>query len=266
TVPGLGTSFGRGGATTFQQDLQNSDCIVIMGSNMAENHPVGFQWVMEARERGAKIIHVDPRFTRTSAMATKHVGIRAGSDIAFLGGIANYILEHDSYFKEYVERYTNAPVIVDEEFADTEDLDGLFSGWDPEEGEYDVQTWMYEGMELHGAAGQREEGFDATKGEASGHGGHGGGLHHGEPPAEDETMQHPRCVLQLLKKHYQRYTPEFVADTCGCSVEDFVEVCETLIANSGRERSSAFCYAVGWTQQTVGLQIISTGVDVRKVC
>jgi formate dehydrogenase major subunit len=140
-VPGLGTSFGRGGATTFQQDLQNSDCIVIMGSNMAENHPVGFQWVMEARERGAQVIHVDPRFTRTSAMATQHVGIRAGSDIAFLGGIANYILQNELYFKEYVEKYTNAPVIIREEFTDTEDLDGLFSGWDPEQGEYDVEKW-----------------------------------------------------------------------------------------------------------------------------
>jgi formate dehydrogenase major subunit len=229
---------------------------VIMGSNMAENHPVGFQWVMEARERGAQVIHVDPRFTRTSAMATKHVGIRAGSDIAFLGGVANYILQNDLYFKEYVEKYTNAPVIIREEFVDTEDLDGLFSGWDPEEGQYDVQSWMYEGMELHGSAGQREEGFEATSGEQSGHGGHGGGLHHGEPPAEDETMQHPRCVLQLLKKHYARYTPEFVADTCGCSVDDFVEVCEALIANSGRERTSAFCYAVGWTQHTVGVQMI----------
>jgi formate dehydrogenase major subunit len=264
-VPGLGTSFGRGGATTFQQDLQNSDCIVIMGSNMAENHPVGFQWVMEARERGAKVLHVDPRFTRTSAMATKHVGIRAGSDIAFLGGIANYILQNDLYFREYVEKYTNAPVIIRPEFADTEDLDGLFSGWDPEEGEYDVEQWMYEGMELHGAAGQREHGFKPTKGEASGHGGHGGGLHHGEPPAEDETMQHPRCVLQLLKKHYERYTPEFVAETCGCAVEDFVEVCETLVANSGRERTSAFCYAVGWTQHTVGVQTIRAAAVVQQL-
>jgi formate dehydrogenase major subunit len=264
-VPSLGTSFGRGGATTFQQDLQNADCIVIMGSNMAENHPVGFQWVMEARERGAKVIHVDPRFTRTSAMATKHVGIRAGSDIAFLGGIANYILQNERWFKEYVEHYTNAPVIINEEFSDTEDLDGLFSGWDPEEGEYSVESWMYEGMEVHGSAGQREQGFKPTKGEASGHGGHGGGLHHGEPPSEDETMQHPRCVLQLLKKHYQRYTPEFVADTCGCSVEDFVEVCETLIANSGRERTSAFCYAVGWTQHTVGVQMIRAAAVVQQL-
>src|SRR5438552_1992574 len=100
-----------------------------MGSNMAENHPVGFQWVVEARERGAKVIHVDPRFTRTSAMATQWVGIRAGSDIAFLGGIVNYILEHDRWFKEYVVDYTNAPVIVREDFQDTEELDGLFSGW-----------------------------------------------------------------------------------------------------------------------------------------
>jgi formate dehydrogenase major subunit len=264
-VPGLGTSFGRGGATTFQQDLQNSDCIVIMGSNMAENHPVGFQWVMEARERGAKVIHVDPRFTRTSAMATKHVGIRAGSDIAFLGGIANYILEHDLWFREYVQHYTNAPVIIDEEFAGTEDLDGLFSGWDPDEGEYDIKSWMYDGMEVHGSGGDPEQGFRATKGEQSGHGGHGGGLRHGEPPSEDREMRHPRCVLQLLKKHYRRYTPELVAETCGCSVEDFLEVCETLVANSGRERTSAFCYAVGWTQHTVGVQMIRTAAIVQQL-
>jgi formate dehydrogenase major subunit len=264
-VPSLGTSFGRGGATDFQQDLQNSDCIVIMGSNMAENHPVGFQWVLEARERGAKVFHVDPRFTRTSAMANKHVGIRAGTDIAFLGGVTNYILQNDLHFKEYVEHYTNAPVIIDERFADTEELDGLFSGWDPEEGEYDVKTWMYEGMEVHGAAGQREEGFDPTKGEQSGHGGGGAGLHHGEPPAEDETLQHPNCVFQILKRHYQRYTPQFVAETCGCSEEDFLEVCEALVESSGRERTSAFVYAVGWTQHTVGVQMIRAAAIVQQL-
>ena len=156
-MPSLGTSFGRGGATDFQQDLQNSDCIVIMGSNMAENHPVGFQWVMEARERGAKVIHIDPRFTRTSRDGdASGSGIRAGSDIAFLGGIVNYILQNDLYFEEYVKHYTNAPVIIDEKFADTEDLDGLFSGWDPETSKYDTSTWAYEGMETHGAAGERE--------------------------------------------------------------------------------------------------------------
>jgi formate dehydrogenase major subunit len=236
-----------------------------MGSNMAENHPVGFQWVMEARERGAHVIHVDPRFTRTSAMATKWVGIRAGSDIAFLGGIVNYILEHDLHFEEYVKHYTNAPVIIDEEFMDTEDLDGLFSGWDPEEGQYDVSSWQYAGMEVHGAAGQREEGFQATRGEQSGHGGHGGGLKHGEPPEEDDTLQHPRCVFQLLKKHYRRYTPEFVAETCGCSVEDFLHVAKALTDNSGPEKTAAFCYAVGWTQHTVGVQYIRTAAIIQQL-
>jgi formate dehydrogenase major subunit len=264
-VPSLGTSFGRGGATTFQQDLQNADCIVIMGSNMAENHPVGFQWVMEARERGAEVIHIDPRFTRTSAMSTKWIGIRAGTDIAFLGGVANYILQNDLHFEEYVKHYTNAPVIIREEFADTEELDGLFSGWDPEQGEYDVRRWMYEGMEVHGSAGQREQGFKATKGEQSGHGGHGGGLRHGEPPSEDPELKHPRCVFQILKRHYRRYTPEFVAETCGCSADEFVAVCEALVRNSGRERTSAFCYAVGWTQHTVGVQYIRTAAIIQQL-
>jgi formate dehydrogenase major subunit len=108
----LGTSFGRGGATTFQQDLQNADCIVIQGSNMAECHPVGFRWVMKAKERGATIIHVDPRFTRTSAVADVHVPIRAGSDIAFLGGIIHYIVENDRIFRDYVVNYTNASAIL----------------------------------------------------------------------------------------------------------------------------------------------------------
>jgi formate dehydrogenase major subunit len=239
--------------------------ITIMGSNMAENHPVGFQWVMEARERGARIFHIDPRFTRTSAMATDWIGLRAGSDIAFLGGVVNYILEHERYFESYVKHYTNAPVIIDEGFADTEDLDGLFSGWDPEEGQYDVSSWQYAGMEVHGAAGQREEGFQPTKGEASGHGGHGGGLHHGEPPEEDETLQHPRCVFQLLKRHFSRYTPELVAETCGCSVEQFVDYCEAVCENSGPERTGAFCYAVGWTQHTVGVQYIRTAAIIQQL-
>jgi formate dehydrogenase major subunit len=264
-VPSLGTSFGRGGATDYQQDLMNSDCIVIMGSNMAENHPVGFQWALEARERGAHVIHVDPRFTRTSAMATKHVGIRAGSDIAFLGGIVNYILEHGRWFDEYVKRYTNAPVIVDERFSDTEDNDGLFSGWDPERGQYDVTTWQYEGTAVHGAAGEREQGFNEPepKGEQSGHGGGGPGMSHGNPPATDPTLQHPRCVFQILKRHYARYTPELVADACGCSVEEFLHVAEALCDNSGRERTGAFVYAVGWTQHTTGVQYIRTAAIIQ---
>ena len=115
---------------------------------MAECHPVGFQWVMEAKERGAKVIHVDPRFTRTSALADLHVPLRAGSDIAFLGGIVNHILTNEREFRPYVEAYTNASVIITDEFRDTEDLGGLFSGWDPDSGSYDIETWQYEGMEV----------------------------------------------------------------------------------------------------------------------
>ncbi len=228
-----------------------------MGSNAAENHPVGFQWVMEARERGAEVIHVDPRFTRTSAMATKFVGIRAGSDIAFLGGIVNYILEHERWFDEYVKAYTNARVIIDERFVDAEDGDGLFSGWDPEKRKYSNETWQYAGMDATAAAGK------PPKGEQAGHGGAGGGLIHGEPPEEDETLQHPRCVFQILKRHFARYTPELVADACGCSVEDFLYVAEKLCENSGRERTGAFAYAVGWTQHTVGVQIIRTAAIIQ---
>jgi formate dehydrogenase major subunit len=254
-VPGLGTSFGRGGATDYQQDLMNSDCIVIMGSNMAENHPVGFQWVMEARERGAKVFHVDPRFTRTSAMATKHVGIRAGSDIAFLGGIVNYIVENERWFDEYVKNYTNAVVIVDPEFQDTEDLDGLFSGWNPETKQYDATSWRYDGTTIK--AGK------PPKGEQAGHGGGSSMLHGGEPPKEDWTLQDPRCVFQIVKRHFSRYTSEFVADACGCSVAEFIQVAEALCENSGRERTGAFAYAVGWTQHTVGVQIIRTAAIIQ---
>ena len=228
---------------------------------MAENHPVGFQWVMEARLKGAKVIHVDPRFTRTSAMSDRHVPIRPGTDVAFLGGVINYILENDREFRDYVVHYTNAPAIINEDFADTEDLDGLFAGYDPESGSYDTNMWQYEGAELKSAAGRREQG--GTMGEQSGHGAHGVNLEHGEPPEMDETLEHPRCVFQILKKHYSRYTPEMVERICGCKKEQFLEVAEALCANSGRERTSAFAYAVGWTQHSKGVQNIRAAAIVQ---
>ena len=199
-MPGLGTSFGRGGATTFQQDLQNSDCIVIQGSNMAECHPVGFQWVMEAKQRGATIIHVDPRFTRTSAMADIHVPIRPGSDIAFLGGIINYIIENRQYFEDYVVHYTNAPCIISKDFKDTDELDGLFSGWNPEKRRYDSASWQYDGVEVSAAAGEREMFAGDTESKQRG----------GDVMSEkvDNTLQDPQCVFQILRGHFARYTPE----------------------------------------------------------
>jgi formate dehydrogenase major subunit len=232
---------------------------VIQGSNMAEAHPVGFQWVMEAKARGAKVIHVDPRFTRTSALANLHVPIRAGTDIAFLGGIVNYILEHGGEFRDYVVNYTNAPVIIDERFADTEDLDGLFSGYDPESNEYDPTTWTYQDMAVASGAGTRE----GKMGIAEHHGMLGGRLEHGNPPHTDPSLEHPRCVFQILKRHFRRYTPEMVAKVCGVPPARLVEVAEALIANSGRERTAAFVYSVGWTQHTVGVQYIRTASIIQ---
>ena len=231
-----------------------------MGSNMAENHPVGFQWVMEAHLKGAKVIHVDPRFTRTSAMANLHVPIRAGTDIAFLGGIINYILENDRYFRDYVVHYTNATVLVNGDFADTEDLDGLFSGYDPESSSYDVSTWQYKGASVSGAAGRREMG--GITGEQA-HYAQSSQLEEGEPPEMDETLEHPRCVFQLLKRHYRRYTPDMVERVCGCKKEQFLEVAEALCENSGREKTSAFAYSVGWTQHTNGVQNIRAAAIVQ---
>jgi formate dehydrogenase major subunit len=232
-----------------------------MGSNMAECHPVGFQWVVEAKERGAKVIHVDPRFTRTSAIADLHVPLRAGTDIAFLGGVVNYILENGEWFDEYVKAYTNGPVKIKEEFQDTEDLAGFFSGFVPEDGYYDITSWSYAGTEEEAAAGKREQIADVSGEQA--HGAHGIELEGGDPPEMDPEMQDPRCVFQLLRKHFRRYTPEAVERICGVPREQFLEVARALCENSGRERTSAFVYSVGWTQHTVGVQYIRAAAVIQ---
>jgi formate dehydrogenase major subunit len=268
----LGTSFGRGGATDYQQDLQNSDCIVIEGSNMAECHPVGFQWVMEAKARGAKLIHVDPRFTRTSALADIHVPLRAGTDIAFLGGIVNYVLQNEKYFREYVVAYTNAATIINPDFKDTEDLDGVFAGLDRDERCYDFHAWMYEGLEVQAASGERDQEYEDKAGSSSvrqagrgeAHGSGGAGIPEGKPE-RDETLTHPRCVFQILRRHYRRYTPEMVEQICGVPQDTFLQVCELLTENSGRDRTSAFVYSVGWTQHTVGVQYIRTAAILQSL-
>jgi len=204
-----------------------------MGSNMAEAHPVAFPNVVEAKERGAKIIHIDPHFSRTSALANVYIPIRAGSDIVFLGAIIRYLLENNAYFHDYVLHYTNAATLIREDYRDTEDLDGLFSGYDPQTERYaDQSSWDY----------QRDE--------------------HGRP-LTDPTLQHPRCVFQIMRRHFARYTPEMVEQVCGVSREQWMQVVQTLIENSGRERTSALCYAVGWTQQSKGVQIIRAGTILQ---
>ena len=222
---------------------------------MAEAHPVGFQWVMEAKKRGATVIHVDPRFTRTSAVADLHVPIRAGTDIALLGGLIHHVLETGAYFEEYVRAYTNAPMILREDFADTEDLDGLFSGYDPETGRYDVRSWQYADADVEAAAGQRDEQDTVPEHERGQMAGSGGAPFSGTP-TRDDTLQHPRCVFQQLRRHYARYTPAMVHEVCGIPEETFAALAEALTTNSNRERTSAFCYAVGWTHHTVGVQYI----------
>jgi formate dehydrogenase major subunit len=229
-----------------------------MGSNMAENHPVGFQWVMEARLKGATVMHVDPRYTRTSAMSTFHLPIRAGTDLAFLGGVIHQILENEADFREYVVNYTNAPVILNEEFQDTEELNGYFSGWNPEQKSYSPETWQYQGMQEPGASGKRQQGHG--RGERAGGG--GGATQHAKPPL-DPTLQHPNCVYQRLKRHYARYTPRFVAETCGCTEEQFLRVARTLIESSGRDRTSAMIYSVAWTQHSKGVQTIRAAAIVQ---
>lgn len=258
-MPGLGTSFGRGGATTAQSDLANADAILIMGSSMAENHPVGFQWVMEAREKGATIIHVDPRYTRTSAMADIWVPLRAGSDIIFLGALARFVLENNRDFRDYVVAYTNASTILREDFRDTEDLDGLFSGWDAEKKKYDPESWLYQG------APQKET--EKTPGHSPAGGGHGkdrGGEAQDAAKFEsDPTLQHPRCVFQVLKRHFSRYTPEMVERYCGVPQNIFLKVAEAFTSASGPDKTAAICYAVGWTQHSKGVQIIRTAAILQ---
>jgi formate dehydrogenase major subunit len=232
---------------------------MIMGSSMAENHPVGFQWVVEARERGAKIIHVDPRFTRTSAMSDIWLPLRAGSDIIFLGGLVNYVLTNNKEFREYVVRYTNAPTILRDDFKDTEDLDGLFSGWDAEKKKYDPETWLYR-------SAPRKD----TK-EAPGHSEMGGG--HGKDRGGeaqevtnfdwDFSLEDPQCVFQVLKRHFARYTPEMVERFCGIPKEAFLKAAETFTSASGPEKTAAICYAVGWTQHSNGVQIIRTAAILQ---
>ncbi|GEO93017.1 formate dehydrogenase subunit alpha [Kocuria flava] len=241
--------------------MANADCIVIQGSNMAECHPVGFQWVTEAKARGAKVIHVDPRFTRTSAVADAHVPIRAGSDIVLLGALINHVLTHDLWFEEYVRAYTNAATIVHEDFRDAEDLDGLFSGFDPESGQYDMRSWAYaerDGGHVEGPSQDPEHGAEAVD-EAAGHelGSGGAPMEHARI-ARDETLEHPRTVFQILKRHYARYTPEMVQEVCGIGPEDFAMLARTITENSGRERTTCFAYAVGWTQHSLGSQFIRT--------
>ena len=241
-----------------QWDLVNSDCIVVMGSNMAENHPIAFRFVMQAKARGAMLIHADPRFTRTSALADIYAPLRAGTDIAFLGGVIRYLLEKDLWFRDYALHYTNIAVIIDGRFRSASEAEGLFSGWNPEGRKYQYDSWQYAGGTVPSTLAEHYVNTSESYSEKTKR------LRRGEL-SEDLTLQHPNCVYQILRRHYEPYTPEMVERITGCPKETFLDVCNALTRNSGRERTSAFCYAVGWTHHTTGVQMIRAAAIVQAL-
>jgi len=251
--------------------VANADVITIMGSDMAECHPVAFRWVMKAKEQGAKVIHVDPRFTRTSAVADIYAPIRAGSDVVFLGGLINWVITNEKYFTDYVVNYTNAATIVTDQFRDTEDLDGLFSGFDGRKRAYDISSWQYDrtftpGNEAGRAADTQQSGelqqpasygFDAAM-QADTSQSFDPLVKTLVQPRErnDTTLQDPHCVFQIVKRHFARYTPEVVERATGCPRDVFLQVAQAMADNSGPDRTGAMAYAVAWTQHTTGVQMI----------
>ena len=219
----LAATFGRGAMTNGWTDVANADVVLIMGGNPAENHPVGFRFAMEARrQRKAKLVVVDPRFNRSAAVADLYVPLRAGTDIAFLGGLIHYALSRGLYHEDYVKEHTNASFLVDKEFSFA---DGHFSGWSEEAGGYDKSTWRYQ---------LDEKGFARI----------------------DPTLQNPRSVFQLLKEHYSRYTSEKVASICGCAPEEFEKAAGVVCSTGRAGRSGTILYALGWTQHSHSVQLI----------
>src|SRR5580765_4083952 len=274
--------------TNGYTDIKNTDMMLIMGGNPAENHPCGFKWAIEAkRVRNAKMIVIDPRFTRTAATADMFLQIRAGADIAFLGGLIHYAIENNRIAHDYLVNYTNAAFIVKEGFKLPED--GLYSGFDAEKQTYDKTTWNYEaGGNLTGkpasatSSSQAQPAGHASQASDS-HEGHGyqgasptgakGGSGGGAPPpmlppnvAYDLSLQHPRCVFQLLKQQYSRYTPEMVERITGIKADQFVKAADlfTSIRKDGdMKKAGTIIYAVGWTQHTFGTQIIRTAAMLQ---
>jgi formate dehydrogenase-N alpha subunit len=203
-------------------DIGNSDCILIIGSNAAENHPISFKWVTRAMEKGAKLINVDPRFTRTSSKADLYSQMRSGTDIAFIGGIINYCLENELYHNEYVVEYTNASFLIDPGFGFD---DGVFSGYDAAGRKYDKATWTYQ---LDGKGN----------------------------PKQDKTLKDPNCVFQLLKKHFNRYTVDKACAITGADKDNYLEIARTYCATGKPGKSGTIMYAMGTTQHTHGTQNI----------
>jgi formate dehydrogenase major subunit len=216
--------------TNHWVDIKNADIVLIMGGNAAEAHPCGFKWVTEAKAHNkARLIVVDPRFTRSASVADVYAPIRTGTDIVFLGGVINYLLANDKIQRDYVTNYTDFTFIVREDFAFQE---GLYSGYNADKHSYDKSTWEYE---------LGPDGFVKT----------------------DGSLAHPRCVYQLMKQHYARYTPEMVERVCGTPKEKFLQVCEMMASTATPTRAMTVMYALGWTQHSVGTEMIRTAAMVQ---
>jgi formate dehydrogenase major subunit len=230
SVASLGPSYGRGAMTNHTVDIKNADLILIMGGNAAEAHPLSTKWIQEAKnKRKAKLVVVDPRFTRSAAISDYYAPIRSGTDIAFLGGVINYLISNNKFHKEYVAAYTDASFLVDDGFKFD---NGLFSGYDAAKRKYDKESWKYQ----LGA-----DGFAKV----------------------DPTLQHPRCVFQLMKKHYSRYTPEMVTKITGTPKEQFLKICEMMAETAAANKTMTILYALGWTHHSVGSQNIRTMAMVQ---
>ncbi len=225
----LAATFGRGAMTNGWVDIKNADVVMVMGGNPAENHPCGFKWAIEAKKtRGAKIVTIDPRFTRTAAVSDHYAPLRVGSDIAFLLGMIRYAIETKRFHHDYVKLHTNAAYVISDKYKFE---DGLFSGFDKEKGEYDKGAWAYEAEA--DAAGEKKGGYKL-----------------------DPTLEDPRCVFQLLKAHVARYTPEMVESICGTPKDKFLKSAEIITSTGTADKVGTILYALGWTQHSTGVQII----------
>ena len=216
--------------TNHWVDIKNADVVLIMGGNAAEAHPCGFKWVVEAKSHNkAKLVVVDPRFTRSASVADLYAPLRTGTDIAFLGGVINYLFANDKIQHDYVKAYTDMSFLVHEGYAFD---NGLFSGYNGDKRSYDKATWGYQ---------IGKDGYVMT----------------------DPTLQDPRCVYQLMKKHYGRYTPEMVEKICGTPKENFLKVCELMATTAVKDRAMTILYALGWTQHSQGSQMIRAGAMLQ---
>ena len=249
TVAGLAPSFGRGSMTSHWCDFANSDVIMSIGSNNVENHPLSSRWVERAQDKGAKWIVVDPRYSRSAAQADIYARIRPGTDIAFYGGLIRYIIENKLYQKEYILHYTNAACILRPDFKFNEET-GLFSGWDPETKRYDNETWGYDV--------DKKVGWDTTPGSAFSWVNDPNVPKFKTPDLKvlkrDMTLSDPNCVLNVMRRHYARYTPEMVHRVTGMDMDVMKKVWDTFASTGRPDKAGSILYALGQTQHSYGSQ------------